>query len=170
MFLKVLPNVPFQFRFKLSNKGWKADVKQAIFKTILLTIGAGAKTNVGYGQFSETKIKIDQITNRVFNKKKEKPPVTDLKEKHKDKFVPKEGLEPKKSVYGIVTEIRGNNLVFEPLISDYKPEKLPSVQAGNLVKDVSINHLIEVKVSKVKPDGTLTFKDAKKVNLKPSKK
>jgi len=53
MFLKVLPNVPFQFRFKLGNEGWSVKVKQAIFKTILLTIGAGAKTNVGYGQFVE---------------------------------------------------------------------------------------------------------------------
>jgi len=78
MFLKVLPNVPFQFRFKLSNDGWTTDVKEAIFKTILLTIGAGAKTNVGYGQFSETKIEHNYDTEIING--------TNINEDKKDKL------------------------------------------------------------------------------------
>lgn len=55
-FLKVLPEVEFQFRFDL--KGDKkneriltSEEKENLFKRILLDLGIGAKTNVGYGQF-----------------------------------------------------------------------------------------------------------------------
>ncbi|NLN94577.1 MAG: type III-B CRISPR module RAMP protein Cmr6 [Bacteroidales bacterium] len=56
MLLKVLPGVVFEFRFKLkdySNGTFKltANQKLKLFRQILLTIGIGAKTNVGYGQF-----------------------------------------------------------------------------------------------------------------------
>jgi CRISPR-associated protein Cmr6 len=64
MFIKVLPKITFEFRFKLTDskvkieKGEKnkaitlsAIQKQKIFKQIILTVGLGAKTNVGYGQF-----------------------------------------------------------------------------------------------------------------------
>ncbi|MCK9234281.1 MAG: type III-B CRISPR module RAMP protein Cmr6 [Acholeplasmataceae bacterium] len=53
-FLKVLPNVGFKFRFNLKNDGvLNISQKTALFRQILLTIGIGAKTNVGYGQFKE---------------------------------------------------------------------------------------------------------------------
>ena len=61
MFLKVRPNVVFEFRFKLTDTEVKtnnkeftftADDKLAFFKQIILTLGLGAKTNVGYGQFT----------------------------------------------------------------------------------------------------------------------
>lgn len=60
MFLKIIPDVKFKFRFQLHNSGianpitgkkLDAEDKLNLFKQILLTIGAGAKTNVGYGQF-----------------------------------------------------------------------------------------------------------------------
>lgn len=51
-FLKVLPNVQFQFNFKLTNSGGlSVENKLELFKQILLDLGIGAKTNVGYGQF-----------------------------------------------------------------------------------------------------------------------
>lgn len=54
-FLKVLPKVIYQFHFKL-NISFKEpclnkEKLEILFKKILLTIGIGAKTNVGYGQF-----------------------------------------------------------------------------------------------------------------------
>jgi len=59
-FLKVLPQVKFQFQFKLkdfklkdNDKGLTAKQKESLFKEILCFMGAGAKTNVGYGQFAE---------------------------------------------------------------------------------------------------------------------
>ncbi len=54
-FLKVLPNVGFLFQFDLKDgKLLTKENKAKLFKKILLTIGIGAKTNVGYGQFKES--------------------------------------------------------------------------------------------------------------------
>ncbi|MEM4260565.1 MAG: type III-B CRISPR module RAMP protein Cmr6 [Candidatus Woesearchaeota archaeon] len=56
-FLKVLPGVTFQFNFDLKDSkiitDLSAEKKLLLFKKILLDFGAGAKTNVGYGQFVE---------------------------------------------------------------------------------------------------------------------
>ena len=64
MFIKVLPNITFEFRFSLTDSKIKIEKgekkkeitfsktqKEKIFKQIILTLGLGAKTNVGYGQF-----------------------------------------------------------------------------------------------------------------------
>lgn len=56
--LKVLPGVGFQFKFLLKNTeanklGWDPDKRKMLYKRILLTNGAGAKTNTGFGQFAE---------------------------------------------------------------------------------------------------------------------
>jgi CRISPR-associated protein Cmr6 len=58
LFLKILPNVTFQFNFDLKDVTIDeicitAEIKKQLFKQILLDFGIGAKTNVGYGQFSE---------------------------------------------------------------------------------------------------------------------
>jgi len=53
-FLKILPNVQFQFNFKLTDSGGlSAENKLKLFEQILLDLGIGAKTNVGYGQFKQ---------------------------------------------------------------------------------------------------------------------
>jgi CRISPR-associated protein Cmr6 len=54
-FLKVLPNIGFLFNLKIKESivfNLSVCAKLEFYKTILLTIGAGAKTNVGYGQLS----------------------------------------------------------------------------------------------------------------------
>ena len=52
MFLKVLPEVTFQFQFDLKDsEGLSALEKKELFEEILKLLGIGAKTNVGYGQF-----------------------------------------------------------------------------------------------------------------------
>lgn len=56
-FLKVLPAVQWQFSFVLHTTtidGIVVDAnrKKLLFEAILLDVGAGAKTNVGYGQFT----------------------------------------------------------------------------------------------------------------------
>lgn len=52
-FLKVLPGVTFRFAFRMDNRVGELTVEQvgALFRAILLDVGVGAKTNVGYGQF-----------------------------------------------------------------------------------------------------------------------
>lgn len=55
-FLKVLPKVSFRFNFILRDDIYlSADEKLRIFKRIILDVGIGAKTNVGYGKFKESK-------------------------------------------------------------------------------------------------------------------
>ncbi|MGE4456980.1 MAG: type III-B CRISPR module RAMP protein Cmr6 [Arcobacteraceae bacterium] len=46
-FLKILPEVTFKFQFSTSNENLE------LFKKIILDFGLGAKTNVGYGKFTE---------------------------------------------------------------------------------------------------------------------
>ena len=50
-FMKILPGVTFRFDFRLTNEVMDADLKLELFRQILLDLGIGAKTNVGYGQF-----------------------------------------------------------------------------------------------------------------------
>jgi len=54
-FIKVLPRVQYSFSFRLSAYNNKIDsqLKERLFKSLLLLFGIGAKTNVGYGQFQE---------------------------------------------------------------------------------------------------------------------
>lgn len=57
-FLKVSSNVVYRFEFLLHNSQVCCEItkekKLQLFKYLLLTIGIGAKTNVGYGQFTPT--------------------------------------------------------------------------------------------------------------------
>lgn len=54
-FMKIMPKVRFGFYFKLHDGIITGIRKRALFRQILLDFGIGAKTNVGYGQFSEVK-------------------------------------------------------------------------------------------------------------------
>jgi CRISPR-associated protein Cmr6 len=61
-FVKVLPGVTFEFKFRLYDsrifgQTLTAEQKRALFSKILCTVGAGAKTNVGYGQFADPEAK-----------------------------------------------------------------------------------------------------------------
>ncbi len=53
-FLRVNGNIPYLFQFDLKNNDEIiADHKLELFKQMILDLGLGAKTNVGYGQFEE---------------------------------------------------------------------------------------------------------------------
>jgi len=54
-FIKVLPNVAFRFDFELRDGILSKSEKESLFKKILSDLGLGAKTNVGYGKFSDFK-------------------------------------------------------------------------------------------------------------------
>lgn len=52
-FLKVLPSVIFRFQFALTDGLISSDNKLKLFQRIILDLGLGAKTAVGYGQFEK---------------------------------------------------------------------------------------------------------------------
>lgn len=61
-FMKVMPKVQFKFQFRIPNEiNLKSGVPLSqepilnLFKTILMDVGVGAKTNVGYGQLIEAR-------------------------------------------------------------------------------------------------------------------
>ena len=56
--IKVLPDVSFEFRFIITDKtidgiNFSAGYILKLFKELLCLFGSGAKTNVGYGMFSD---------------------------------------------------------------------------------------------------------------------
>lgn len=53
--LRILPNIVFRFQFKLKDGLISVKDKQKLFKQIILDLGVGAKTNVGYGYLKELK-------------------------------------------------------------------------------------------------------------------
>lgn len=65
-FIKILPDVVFRFNFDLNDGMINALDKLKLFRQILLDLGIGAKTNVGYGKFDEWYGKKD-----ILNLKKE---------------------------------------------------------------------------------------------------
>ncbi|SHH62160.1 CRISPR-associated protein Cmr6 [Caloranaerobacter azorensis DSM 13643] len=52
-FIKILPDVVFKFSFDLNDGILNSFDKLKLFRQILLDLGIGAKTNVGYGKFDE---------------------------------------------------------------------------------------------------------------------
>lgn len=52
-FIKVLPEVTFEFYFELKDGILNKKQKIDLFKDIILDFGLGAKTNVGYGKFQK---------------------------------------------------------------------------------------------------------------------
>lgn len=56
-FIKVLPEVTFDFRFTLQCGLITKEQKEHLFRQIIIDLGLGAKTNVGYGKFQEVKNK-----------------------------------------------------------------------------------------------------------------
>jgi len=65
-FLKVSPNVVYRFEFKLNNSKccpeMTSEKKKNLFEYLITTIGIGAKTNVGYGQFEKVALPPSKVT------------------------------------------------------------------------------------------------------------
>lgn len=140
LFLKVLPNVAFQFCFRLKDNGdWTAQRKELFFKEILLTIGIGAKTNVGYGQFSETPIKTIVAEPFIDNAYQEST------KKYKS-FQKNQPIETKSKM-----DIR-----LEQMASKETP-KLPKIDDSNFIDlaNVKLGDIVEATVLSYKPGNNL---------------
>ena len=97
-FIKVLPEVQFEFRFKINDKEIKGIKFSAgkikwLFRELILLFGAGAKTNVGYGIFDDNDV---VQTKSLESKKKHKK-----KEQKKSAFVQDDMPEWKKKLLGL---------------------------------------------------------------------
>ncbi len=72
-FLRVQPEVTYKFQFDLKDSnGLTAEQKKNIFKELILDLGLGAKTNVGYGQFERiTAAELKEEENKKEYKRKQ---------------------------------------------------------------------------------------------------
>ena len=86
-FLKVLPSIDIQFQFHLKDNLLTGDEKKKLFRRILLLLGVGAKTNVGYGRLvdvEESSLKntapiIEQINIGIIKENLRKDDILDAK-------------------------------------------------------------------------------------------
>lgn len=71
-FMKVMPEVVFEFRFLLVDTDiLTKELKLELFRQILLDQGIGAKTNVGYGQFTLTDAERKRLEIEAAKRKQE---------------------------------------------------------------------------------------------------
>jgi CRISPR-associated protein Cmr6 len=145
-FLKILPNVQFQFNFKLTDNGLNADIKKELFKQILLDLGIGAKTNVGYGQF-------ELVEEERFKEKKEnaererKAELAELERKNAEKTSSKTEAE-KRIVKGAklkckVVDITKKEVFF---MFDWDAELKFKKMKRRFSIELEINNIIEIEI------------------------
>lgn len=118
MFLKVLPNVAFEFRFDLDrlDRSEKPDELALLFKEILCTVGIGAKTNVGYGQFSEAPVNPGPPLSAQ-NPEIEKQPISQGVSIHDEMIKPTpetlKQIQVGTEAFGIITSQKGDNFLIK---------------------------------------------------------
>lgn len=119
-FLKVLPGVLFQFNFKLTKTDdvFTAENKKLIFKQIIIDLGLGAKTNVGYGQFEQSESDRENDEKEMAEAKREQ------EEKNNRKF--------EKLIENAYAESENNNLE----------------QAKNIIDEAKTIYAESVKIEK----------------------
>lgn len=144
-FLKVLPEVVFRFKFDLKDGILTAEEKLKLFMGIILDLGVGAKTNVGYGQFDR------EYTNK---KKKEREQKI---EQEKEMKLKKEKEEKLKNM----NEIERKIFAYE----DAKDKDKYLTDVWNELKDFEQNDKIKLaKFLKIK------YEELNKWNVKSKKK
>ncbi len=146
-FLKILPNVAFQFNFKLTNNGGlSADSKLELFKHILLDLGIGAKTNVGYGQFMiSEKEKLKAARERV--KRENNRIMEELEQKAKEKEASKTEAE-KRLLKGTkhkcrVVDITKKEVFF---MFDWDAELKFKKMKRRFSIELEINNIVEIEI------------------------
>lgn len=153
-FLKVLPNVKFDFNFNLKNstviKTLNKDKLLLLFQKILLTIGIGAKTNVGYGQFTHLKPNITN-TNTEQQETKNDTPAQAPRETG-DLFTniqmqSRKTIIDKKVFVGVCIEEDNSNFQFEfkvKNVSNYVVKKKKKCPDG-----LKLNDMVEIEFNNV---------------------
>lgn len=149
-FLKVLPQVIFKFQFKLEDGGGlKSGEKEALFKEILCFMGAGAKTNVGYGQFALPEInksgqhpksgKSGETSTRDFHNANSN--ITDAITKSSDPVAKK--ILAQSVWYGLIIGEKGDNVL---LSFDVDDEKVVIKKKKNRITGYIANESQKVRI------------------------
>ena len=167
-FLKVLPNVSFRFNFELydfKNENGEtilsADEKSKLFKLILKDLGIGAKTNVGYGQFTDqTTVENNNDTNDI------------IETANEPDFIEREGIEPNAEISCRIDKkiYRANEDLFQlylfPYIKGYSKflnelkKPLPSIKLKDYqVKGIYEGDIKKFIVNRIGKDGRIFFKN-----------
>jgi len=146
-FLKVMPNVVFEFRIRLKNSSimpeMTADKKQSLVREILFFTGIGAKTNVGYGQFSSNNINNSNIDSRKITNEivEPTPPDPDIP----PEIIPIEAIKFLKKTnntpyIATVIDITDRDIIFEFKVDKYtiithkKKKNYPLLKVDETVK------------------------------------
>jgi len=161
MFLKVRPNVCFRFRFQLQDSraipSLTKTAKLKLFQTILLDQGVGAKTNVGYGQFSTVPVRKTEFTKtlpeEIWEQLAYQP---ESENKHQAKLVAIEGEIYRFEVYQMGTLISTRQKLFKKFEKDLKRKlkQTPTLQ----YKQPEINDVftIEIKENATRENPSFT--------------
>lgn len=168
LFLKVLPEVQWRFSFLLSTTKIKdidvtAAMKEKLFKDILLDMGIGAKSNVGYGHFidpdNRSSQKIDRKTDLATNAEK-KYLLGNRSENQAESETPKERkIEFFRGTLNYKKKLLMDSIVVESGTPNkvqlyMKEDKQPVVILNSYKTPLKIGQLVEVWVQ-LKKDKTV---------------
>lgn len=166
-FVKVMPNVVFGFYFKLTDTKIgevtiTAEHKRRLFAEILCTVGAGAKTNVGYGQFEaeNTTDRIPKPTKTATATSTPQPSGTTLATQTTPLAVVAVTAKPKllkfdkslkgKKIVGEVVAIEASTVRFRlPEVEGFKGFVEEKIAAASLLERFQVGKRFELTVSDV---------------------
>lgn len=160
-FMKVMPQVEFQFNFKLTDNIIPAIVKLELFKQILLDLGIGAKTNVGYGQFTDEPAKKNNEKNTESDdsdynpdKTKSNQPQSKFEESFHFSVI---GHLTKESIFkGTITKIDQNYVYVDFIVNNITCQIR---KQNKVIRDSNNKKLIDTDVVKVLDKVNITVKN-----------
>lgn len=154
-FIKVMPEVVFGFYFKLydtqiGNICITKEHKKRLFTEILCTVGAGAKTNVGYGQFEslDKDARIRFIPPKGSLPNDPKIEITEAPKKQNKNYKFAKSLLGKTPM-GVVEKISGNSLFFRLLNVDGYDEQLQINATDNMIVRFKVGMEVELLIKEV---------------------
>jgi CRISPR-associated protein Cmr6 len=137
--LKVRPEVTFTFQFKLNNQyrvksddgetvvnhDYKLNKEQKLelFRSILLFMGAGAKTNTGFGHFRDTKPLVSPKKITENPEKSTQLPISSPASSSDPVSIPLAKVKRGTFVFGELVKKDGNKLFFKLLVDGYTTEE-----------------------------------------------
>lgn len=153
-FLKVLPGVLFRFQFelhdfKLNNALVLSKVQIAqLFQNLLLELGAGAKTNVGYGQFALPSLEPDA---QELQRAQAFAPATPSNAGGSSSF------EVGQEVEATILKVNWAENKLELKVNGNRGSIAPMQVARNLLDNLARQNKIKVWVRALNEDGSIKF-------------